>query len=328
MSGRVSAAVTGSLLRIVRGGCRAPTVDTSTAIGEVVLAGPVMTAAGTAGHADELAPWGDLAVLGAHVVKSLHRDPWPGNPPPRLAPADAGMLNSVGLTGPGVAAWVDRDLPRLRRRGVRTVVSIWGRTVEEYAGAAAGLPDEGIVAVEVNLSCPNLDGGRHLFAHDPDASARVVDAVRATVRLPVWAKLSPNTDRIVEVAGAVREAGASAVTLVNTLLGLAIDPATGRARLGAGTGGLSGPALRPVAVRAVHAVRAAHGPGLPVIGVGGVSRGVHAAELLAAGASAVQVGTATFVDPRAPWRVQRELVAWCARRGVRAVADLVGSAHA
>ncbi len=303
-------------------------VDLRTRVGSVGLANPVATASGTAGHGVELADFVDLASLGAVVVKSLSVDPWPGNPAPRVHATTAGMLNSVGLQGPGVAAWLAEDLPALLAADATVVASIWGRTVEEYAAAAAalaGCPPQ-VVAVEVNLSCPNLDGGSHLFAHDPTAAAEVVAACVVAAGRPCWAKLSPNTDRLVEVAGAVADSGAEAVTLVNTLLGLVLDTETRRPVLGGGGGGLSGPAIHPVAIRAVHTVHAAL-PELPIVGVGGIASGGDAVEFLLAGASAVQVGTATFADPRAVQRVLTELGSWCADHGVATVTELIGGAH-
>ncbi len=302
-------------------------VDLTATVGSVTLPNPVMTASGTAGHGAELAPYLDLAGLGAVVVKSLHAEPWPGNPPLRVHETAAGMINSVGLQGPGVAAWLEDDLPALAATGARVVASIWGRTVEEYAKAAAllaGAPPS-VVAVEVNLSCPNSEAGRDLFAHDARATAEVVDASRGA-RRPLWAKLSPNTSELVAVAAAAHDAGAEAVTLVNTVMGMAIDPEARRFRLGAGPrgGGLSGPAIHPVAVRATFDVARAV-PGLPIVGVGGVASGLDAAELILAGASAIQVGTATFADPRAPARVLRELGEWAARQGATRLADLVGA---
>ena len=269
-------------------------------IGSVHLRNGVMTASGTAGYGTELAGLLDHAALGAFVTKSLAAFEWAGNPAPRLHPTTAGMLNAVGLQGPGLTAWQRDVLPGLLATGATVVVSIWGRTLDEYQRAAAmvgGCP-AGVVAVEVNLSCPNLDGGAHLFAHDAERSAAVVAAVSAAAGRPCWAKLSPNTDRLVAVAASVKDAGAEAVTCVNTLLGLAYDQDTAAPALGAGGGGLSGPAIHPVAVRAVHDVAVAV-PGLPIIGVGGVRTVWDAAEMVLAGASAVQVGTATFADPRA-----------------------------
>jgi len=272
-------------------------------IGSVTLANPVMTASGTAGYGTELADSFDLSALGALVVKSLAAFEWAGNPAPRLRPTPAGMLNAVGLQGPGVPYWLANVLPGLLRTGAAVVASIWGRSVDEYRAAAeqlAAAPD-GVVAVEVNLSCPNLHG-TGIIAHDAGLSADVIAAVAPVAGRPCWAKLSANTDRIVDVARAVHTAGAEAVTCINTLLGLAYDQHTRQPALGAGGGGLSGPAIHPVAVRAVHDVRAAL-PDLPIIGVGGITDGWSAHEFFLAGASAVQVGTATFNDPRAPIKI-------------------------
>lgn len=307
---------------------RSAGVDLTTRIGGITLASPVMTASGTAGHGAELGAYLDLSTLGAVVVKSLSARPWAGNPPPRLAGTDAGMLNSVGLQNPGARAWREEHLPALLAAGARVVASVWGFSAAEYAEAVRmlrGLPPA-VVAVEVNLSCPNVEHRRAMIAHSPALTAECVSAVVAACDRPVWAKLSPNVTDIVEVAAAALDAGAAALTLVNTVLGMAVEPATGRPRLGAGGGGLSGPAIRPVAVRAVYECRAAF-PDAAIVGVGGIARGEHAAELLAAGADAVQVGTATFADPRAPARVLDELVRWCRRHGVARTADLVGRAH-
>jgi dihydroorotate dehydrogenase (NAD+) catalytic subunit len=237
------------------------------------------------------------------------------------------MINAVGLQGPGVAAWLTDDLPTLLATGARVVASIWGRSVDDFRRAAELLADApaNVIAVEVNLSCPNLEGRRGIFAHDPELSAEVIEATAACGR-PRWAKLSPNTDRIVEVAAAVYGAGAEAVTLINTLLGLVIDPTTRRPVLGAGGGGYSGRPVHPVAVRAVFDVHAAV-PDVAIIGVGGVANGWDAVELILAGASAVQVGTANFVDPRTPLHVLGGLIEWCSRHGVGSIAELLGGAH-
>jgi dihydroorotate dehydrogenase (NAD+) catalytic subunit len=295
-------------------------------VGSLRLASPVMTASGTVGHGAELAGYMDLAALGAVVVKSLAAYEWAGNPPPRVHPAGQGMINAVGLQGPGVTRWLSDELPALVATGARVVASIWGRSVDDYRLAAELLSDAPaeVVAVEVNLSCPNLEGRRGIFAHDAALSAEVIAATAAVGR-PRWAKLSPNTDRVVEVAAAVHEAGADAVTLVNTLLGMVLNPTSGRPVLGAGGGGYSGRPLHAVAVRTVFDVHASL-PTLPIVGVGGVATGWDAAELLLAGASAVQVGTATFADPAAPLRVQTELEAWCVHRGVTPT-QLSGLAH-
>ena len=309
---------------------RAGDVDLSVPVGSLELANPVMTASGTAGHADELGAYFPLGDLGAVVVKSLSVGPWAGNPAPRVHQTPSGMLNSVGLQGPGLEAWIERDLPRLAAAGARTVVSIWGQRVEEFAKAASMLAGvAGLAAVEVNVSCPNIEDRRRMFAHSPAATAEVVAAVgEHCPGLPRWAKLSPTVADLAEVAGAALGAGAEAVTLVNTVLAMAIDIEERRPILGSGPGGggLSGPAIHPVAVRAVFDVRAAH-PDATVIGVGGVMSGRDAVELMMAGADAVQVGTATFRDPRAPIRILTEIETWCADHGVRRVRELRGVAH-
>jgi dihydroorotate dehydrogenase (NAD+) catalytic subunit len=303
--------------------------DLTTRVGSVRLPNPVLTASGTSGHGAELAPYLDLSALGAVVVKSLSPGPWPGNPAPRVHEAGAGMLNSVGLAGPGVEAWLEEDLPALVETGARVVASIWGRTVDEFGKAAAmlaGAPPE-VVAVEVNVSCPNVEDRDRMFAHSASATEEAL-AATAACRRPRWAKLSPNAPDLVAIADAAVRGGAEAVTLVNTLFGMAVDPATRRYRLGSGPrgGGLSGAAVHPVAVRAVHDVAAAR-PGLPVVGVGGVATAEDAAELLVVGASAVQVGTATFADPRAPAKVLASLRRWCQDHDVAHVADLVAAVH-
>jgi dihydroorotate dehydrogenase (NAD+) catalytic subunit len=234
------------------------------------------------------------------------------------------MINAVGLQGPGVEHWLTDQLPRLLRTGATVVCSIWGRTVEEYRAAAeqaAKAPPE-VVAVEVNLSCPNLEGRGGMFAHDADLSAAVIAATEVCGR-PRWAKLSANTDRIVDVAAAVHSAGAEAVTLINTMLGMVYDRTTLQPALGNGGGGVSGRAIHPIAVRAVHDVHVAH-PCLPIVGVGGVASGWDAAELMLAGAAAVQVGTASFADPGACAKVAAELSQFAAERGIAGLSNLNG----
>ena len=304
--------------------------DLAARVGSVALRAPVMTASGASGHGAELAPYGPLGELGAVVVKSLSHGPWPGNPPPRLHPlrcAAAGMINSVGLQGPGVAAWLDGDLPALIGTGADVVASIWGDTVDGYRRAAdllAAGPSQ-IVAVEVNVSCPNTEDGMRMFAHSAAATEDVLAATAGCGR-PRWAKLSPNTPELVAVAAAAVRGGAEAVVLTNTLAGLVIDLDERRPALGGRRGGVSGAALHPVAVRAVYDVHEAL-PAVPIVGVGGVSSGADAVEMLMAGASAVQVGTAIFADPRAPWRVLAELERWCLGAGVQRLDELIGAAH-
>lgn len=304
-----------------------PSIDLATRVGSLVLPNPVMTASGTSGHGAELGAYFPLASLAAVVVKSLSAFPWPGNAAPRVFEASGGMLNSVGLQGPGVSVWLEQELPGLVAADARVVVSIWGRSIAEYEHAAlllAAAPPS-VIAVEVNVSCPNVEDRQRMFAHSATATEEVVRATEACGR-PRWAKLSPNVTDLVEIADAAWRGGAEAVTLVNTMMGMAIDPERWQYRLGAGGGGLSGAAMHPVAVRAVHDVHAAL-PDLPVIGVGGITTGGDAAEMLLAGASAVQVGTATFGDPRAPVRVLGELRGWARRQGMASVAQIVGAVH-
>ena len=298
-------------------------------VGSVELPSPVILASGTAGHSDELAAYMDLSVLGAVVVKSVASFEWQGNPAPRLLALSCGMINAVGLQGRGVEQWIAHDLPRLRARNARVVASIWGFRESEYEAAALALSNaaSGLVAVEVNLSCPNVEHARSMFAHDAVQSSRVVAAVRrALPHVPVWAKLSPNTDRLVEIAGVVSSAGADALVLVNTVLGMAIDTDSRRPVLGNGGGGVSGEAMHAVAVRSVFDVRAALSD-VPIIGVGGVSCANDALELMMAGANAVQVGTATFADPRAAMKIQRDMLRWAHRRDISSWEEITGSAH-
>jgi len=300
--------------------------DHSVRVGSVTLENPIMTASGTAGQSDELSAYMDLSKLGAVVVKSLSLDPWLGNPAPRLHGTESGMINSVGLQNPGVEKWLEAGLPSLLDSGAKVVASIWGRTIQEYGEIAerlSGIP--GISAVEVNVSCPNLESGGEMFAHHPDTCAAVVEAVLCA-NMPLWVKLSPNVTDLVPVAAAAMAAGAESLTLTNTLMGLVIDPETRRPILGNKGGGLSGPSIRPIALRSVYDIYAALGP-IPIVGVGGITKGSHVVEFLAAGASAVQVGSAHFADPRASQKILLDLERWCRKRNIASVRDLTGAAH-
>jgi len=301
------------------------TVDMGVTVGSVELASPVMAASGTAGHSVELGAYFDLRDAGAIVVKSLLHEAWEGNPAPRVHSTDAGMINSVGLQGPGVQGWIDHDLDPLITSGAEIVVSIWGRSLDEYRRAAEMLvPVQGYLrALEVNVSCPNVEDRDKMFAHSPDATHDVL-AATDVLSIPRWAKLSPNIADIVPIADAAQRGGADAVTVANTMIGLAIDPETRKPRLGKGRGGLSGPAIRPIAVRAVNDVATAL-PGLAVIGCGGIVHGTDAIEFLLAGACAVQVGTATFADPRAVVRIRAEIEHWCEQHDVDKLRSLVGA---
>jgi dihydroorotate dehydrogenase (NAD+) catalytic subunit len=302
-------------------------VDLSVDLAGRSLPNPIVAASGTFGHGAELAALCPPADLGAVTTKSVAVFASEGNAPLRVTEAPGGgMLNSVGLPGPGVDAWIIHDLPALEAHGARVIASIWGRSVEDYAKAARALEPVAarLVAVEVNLSCPNVEARADVFAHSVDATraatAAVVDALAGT---PVFAKLSPNVTNIVEIAGAALDARARGLTLVNTVMGLLIDPDTRSPMLGAGGGGLSGPPIFPVALRAVHDVAHAY-PNVPIIGTGGVTRGEDAAAMLLAGAHAVGVGTATFANPRATLRIIDELRAWCAAHDVTRVRDVIG----
>ena len=297
-------------------------------VGGVDLINPFMTASGTAGHDVEFAPYMPLHKIGATTVKSLFHTEWEGNPAPRVHMASSGMMNAVGLQGPGVAAWIEESLPKLQSAGVTVIASIWGRTLGEYVSAAAQLRVAGnrISAIEVNLSCPNLEGRTGIIAHDESLSAQIIAAVRAESDVPVWAKLSANTDRIVEIAHAVVGAGAQSLTVINTMVGLQIDVMSGRPTLGNGGGGLSGPAIHPIAVRAVFDIRRAI-PHVDIVGVGGIRSGSDAIEMMLAGANAVQVGTASFAHPGATWRIAREAAVLAHRRGASQWSDIVSAAH-
>ena len=306
----------------------------ATHVGSVTLKNPVMTASGTCGLGVELDAYMPLSELGAVVVKSLAAFEWAGNPQPRLHPTASGMLNAVGLQGPGVEQWIARDLPQLVDVGATVVCSIWGFGVQDYVDAARMLAPvkDKIAALEINLSCPNIkaavvgDNKPHaMFAHDADLAAQIVDAAQVS-GLPLWAKLSPNTDSIGDVAEACINAGAQALTLVNTSLGMIIDTATGRPALGNGGGGLSGRGIHPIAVRAVFDIYGRI-PGVPIVGVGGITNGLEALEMILAGASAVQVGTASFAEPRAAYRIAGELCRWAERHKISNWSEIIGLSH-
>ncbi len=309
-------------------------LDLSTRLGTLELPNPVLTASGCSAAGRELAPYLDVAGLGAVVTKSIQRALRPGRPTPRMAETPSGMLNSIGLQGPGIEAFCAHDLPWLREAGARAVVSIAGGDAAEFAELAARLAGEpGVSAIEVNISCPNVANRGLVFACDPGSSTEVVAGVVAAVagRVPVLAKLSPDVTDITVIAGACLEAGADGLSMINTTLGMVIDTDTLRPVLAGITGGLSGPAIRPIAVRCVYqvhaAMRAGRIPTAPIVGIGGVITGRDALQLVAAGASAVQVGTATFHDPGAPARVLAELAEALAQRGFDRFEDAIGRAH-
>jgi dihydroorotate dehydrogenase (NAD+) catalytic subunit len=304
-------------------------IDLRARLGQAELPNPVLTASGCASAGRELAQFFDVSKIGAVVTKSVMLAPRAGRPTPRMAETPSGMLNSIGLQGPGIDAFLQRDLPWLLSRGARAVVSIAGGTVDEYAELTARLSDAaGVTAIEVNISCPNVEDRGQVFACDAGAAGSVIDAVRSRARydIPVFAKLSPDVTDIVAIARACVAAGADGLSLINTLLGMAIDMTTMRPVLANATGGLSGPAIRPVAVRCVWQVREAF-PDLPIIGMGGVRTGQDALELILAGATLVSVGTAIFHDPSACMRIVRELEEELAQRGIERLSEAVGLAH-
>jgi dihydroorotate dehydrogenase (NAD+) catalytic subunit len=299
-------------------------VDTRVAIGAVTLPNPVIAASGTFGYGLEFAGLVDLAAVGAIAVKGLSLAPHPGKPPPRLVETPGGMLNAIGLQNVGVDAFLGERLPALTGLGARVVANFWGDSADEFAECAARLDGApGLVALELNAASPNRPEWGGIIASDPTALAAIVRAVRRRVRMPLWVKLSPNVTDITAVGRAVEGEGADALCAVNTLRGLAVDLATRRPRLRSVTGGLSGPAIKPVALAMVWALwRSVR---IPVVGIGGIRSGEDALEFLCCGARAVQVGTATFYDPRSPLRIASEMAAWCARQGVAAVTDVVGT---
>jgi dihydroorotate dehydrogenase (NAD+) catalytic subunit len=304
-------------------------VHMTTTLAGLELPNPITTASGCAAAGQELHQFFDISKLGAMVTKSVMLEPRSGRATPRMAETPSGMLNSIGLQGPGIEKFIDRDLAWLHEHGARTVVSIAGGSVDEYARLASKLRNaQGVAALEVNISCPNVEDRGQVFACDPDAAASVINAVRRSTAsgVPVFAKLSPDVTDIVEVAKACVDAGADGLSMINTLLGMVIDTETMRPALAGVTGGLSGPAVRPVAVRCIYQVHAAL-PDVPIIGMGGVKTGDDALQLVLAGASAVSVGTSVFHDPSAPMRVAAELHDLLAERGFARFSDAVGHAH-
>ncbi len=304
-------------------------IDLSTTLGSAWFPAPVFTASGCASSGKELAQFFPLQEIGAVVTKSIMTKARHGRPTPRMAETPSGMLNSIGLQGPGIDAFLANDVPWLLEQKARVIVSIAGETVEEYSSLARKLRAvPGISAIEVNISCPNVENRGLVFACDPDAAHAVIDGVRRTLggELPIIAKLSPDVTNIVEIAKIVVDAGADALALINTLLGMVINLDTMRPHLGGKTGGLSGPAIRPVAVRAVYQVHAAM-PKVPILGMGGVATGRDALELILAGASGVSVGTASFGNPEAPIKVQRELAELLTARGFNSLREAIGFAH-
>lgn len=297
-----------------------------TTLGSISLHNPVLVASGTFGSGREAAAIVDVGKLGGVIVKSMTVVPWKGKPTPRMSETPSGMLNAIGIQNKGVDHFITEDLPWLVKHKATVFASIAGNTVEEFVRVADKLRTaRGITAVELNISCPNLEDRNNMFAHSVDATWSVVKAVKAALkRVPVFAKLSPNVTSLSEIAGIAIDAGADGLSLINTVFGMAIDVESRRPKLAGTTGGLSGPAIRPIAVRAVHEVHQAF-PHVPLIGQGGVASASDALELILAGASAVAVGTANFVNPRASLDVVEGIAAYMKRHGVAQVSELVGA---
>jgi dihydroorotate dehydrogenase (NAD+) catalytic subunit len=310
------------------GAPRHVSVDMTTTLGSLTVPDPIFTASGCAAAGRELAPFNDLSEIGGVVTKSIQLLPRAGRATPRMAETPSGMLNSIGLQGPGVDVFIKRDLGWLEENDVRAVVSIAGAAVDEYSKLANKLRSKSLAMIEVNISCPNVEDRGQVFACDAAAAANVISAVRrgAPSGVPVFAKLSPDVTDIVSIAKACVDAGATGLSLINTTLGMVIDTTSMRPVLAGVTGGLSGPAIRPLALRCVWQVHEAL-PDVPLFGIGGIRTGLDAFQFILAGASAVQVGTVIFNDPGAPGRISRELREVLSAHGMQSLEQAIGLAH-
>ena len=305
------------------------TVDMSTSLGRLDFVSPVFTASGCAAAGKELDQFIDITTIGAVVTKSVMLNPRSGRATPRMAETPSGMLNGIGLQGPGIDDFIQNDLSWLSQKGAKTIVSIAGNNVAEFGKVADKLRDiPGVIAIEVNISCPNVENRGQVFACDPYAAADVINNVRRNVSasIPLFAKLSPDVTDITEIAKSVVKAGADGLSVINTLLGMVIDTDTLRPLLSGKTGGLSGPAIRPVAVRCVYQIRKAL-PNVPIIGMGGIRNGRDAIEFFAAGANAISVGTTVFNDPEACVRIHDETAEILQEKGIRSLSEIISAAH-
>jgi dihydroorotate dehydrogenase (NAD+) catalytic subunit len=299
-------------------------VDLSIDFAGIRLKNPVLTASGTFGYGEEFAEFVDLNKLGGIIVKGISLKPIQGNPPPRIWETPSGMLNAIGLENPGVDVFLSEKLPYLKKFDTAVIVNMFGYTLEDYVAVAERLDNaQGIAGIEVNISCPNVKAGGMAFGTDVRSTAELLSAIRKATRLPLIAKLSPNVTDVTVFAKAARDAGCDGLSLINTLLGMAIDVRCRRPRLANCTGGLSGPAIKPVAVRMVWQV--ARAVKLPIIGMGGIMNGEDALEFMLAGASAVAVGTANFVNPRATLDVVNDMTTLLHEQGVADVKEIIGT---
>ena len=296
--------------------------DLSVDIAGVHLKNPVMTASGTFGSGMEYSEFVDLNKLGAVVTKGVSLTPWPGNPTPRVAEVYGGMLNAIGLQNPGIDTFISRDLDFLKGYDTRVIVNVCGKSVEEYVGVVERLADTNVDMLEINVSCPNVKEGAIAFGQDPEALSHITKEIRKKAKQPIIMKLSPNVTNIALMAKVCEDAGADAVSLINTIAGMKIDIKTRRFVLANRTGGLSGPAIRPVAVRMVY--EAAHAVNIPVIGMGGIVTADDALEFIMAGAAAVAVGAANFTDPYATIKVIDGIGRYMEENGINSIKELIG----
>jgi len=298
--------------------------DLSVTIGDLKIKNPVITASGTFGYANELIPFYDPSLLGAIIIKGLSLQPMPGNPPPRIVETPCGLINAIGLANIGIETFIEEKLPSLVNIKTPIITNIYGHSIKEYAEMAKRIESvDRIAAIEINISCPNVEKGGLAFGTDPDAAARVTDQVVKNTTKPVIVKLTPNVTDIASIARAVESAGAQAISVANTFLGMAVDVATRQPKLTNIIGGLSGPAIKPMALFLVHKV--VTNVKIPVIGVGGIMDYQDALEFIIVGASAIQVGTANFINPKAAIEIVRDITDYCIREKVSTINQIIGS---
>ncbi|MBQ9064472.1 MAG: dihydroorotate dehydrogenase [Blautia sp.] len=299
-------------------------IRTEVSIAGVSLKNPVITASGTFGSGAEFSEFYSLDELGGVVTKGVANVPWPGNPVPRITETSSGMLNAIGLQNPGIDVFIDRDIPFLKKYDTKIIVNVCGRTEEDYCEVVRRLKDQDMDMLEINVSCPNVKEGGIAFGQDPRALQHITERVKKEASLPVIMKLSPNVTDIAEMARAAEAGGADAVSLINTLTGMKIDIYRRTFALANRTGGLSGPAIKPVAVRMVY--QASHAVKIPVIGMGGITCAEDAIEFMMAGASAVAVGTANFMNPYAAPEIVRGICEFMESQGIRDINEIIGAA--
>jgi len=298
--------------------------DLSVTIGDLTIKNPVITASGTFGYANELIPFYDPSLLGAIIIKGLSLQPMPGNPPPRIVETPCGLINAIGLANIGIETFIEEKLPSLVNIKTPIITNIYGHSIKEYAEMAKRIESvDRIAAIEINISCPNVEKGGLAFGTDPDTAARVTDQVVKNTTKPVIVKLTPNVTDIASIARAVESAGAQAISVANTFLGMAVDVATRQPKLANIIGGLSGPAIKPMALFLVHKV--VTNVKIPVIGVGGIMDYQDALEFIIVGASAIQVGTANFINPKAAIEIVRDITDYCVREKVSTINQIIGS---